>query len=100
MTEQYQITIQSQLGPRNGVLTLQYRESCVTGSLSLVGFVNAVQGSRTEDGVLCLSHLIRTAVSTLECDTRLKLYEGGLYGTTKSEHAGMQWEGVLLRREP
>ena len=27
MTEQYQVTIQGQLGPREGVLTLSYQES-------------------------------------------------------------------------
>ena len=37
MTEQYQVTIQGQLGPREGVLTLSYQESYITGSLDLVG---------------------------------------------------------------
>ena len=40
MTEQYQVTIQGQLGPREGVLTLSYQESYITGSLDLVGYVN------------------------------------------------------------
>ena len=44
MTEQYQVTIQGQLGPREGVLTLSYQESYITGSLDLVGYVNKVQG--------------------------------------------------------
>ena len=43
MTEQYQVTIQGQLGPREGVLTLSYQESYITGSLDLVGYVNKVQ---------------------------------------------------------
>ena len=38
MTEQYQVTIQSQMGPREGVLTLSYQGSYVTGSLDLVGY--------------------------------------------------------------
>ena len=46
MTEQYQVTIQGQLGPREGVLTLSYQESYITGSLDLVGYVNKVQGVR------------------------------------------------------
>ena len=37
MTEQYQVTIQSQMGPREGVLTLRYQGSYITGSLDLVG---------------------------------------------------------------
>lgn len=43
MTEQYQVTIQGQLGPREGVLTLSYQESYITGSLDLVGYVNKVR---------------------------------------------------------
>lgn len=50
MTEQYQVTIQGQLGPREGVLTLSYQESYITGSLDLVGYVNKVQGVRAADG--------------------------------------------------
>ena len=38
MTEQYQVTIQSQMGPREGVLTLSYQGSYITGSLNLVGY--------------------------------------------------------------
>ena len=44
MTEQYQVTIQSQMGPREGVLTLSYQGNYVTGSLDLVGYVNTIQG--------------------------------------------------------
>ena len=54
MTEQYQVTIQGQLGPREGVLTLSYQESYITGSLDLVGYVNKVQGVRAADGTLHL----------------------------------------------
>lgn len=50
MTEQYQVTIQGQLGPREGVLTLSYQESYITGSLDLVGYVNKVQGVRAAMG--------------------------------------------------
>ena len=52
MTEQYQVTIQSQMGPREGVLTLSYQGSYITGSLDLVGYVNTVQGVLAEDGTL------------------------------------------------
>ena len=40
MTEQYQVTIQGQLGPREGVLTLSYQESYITGSLDLSSHPN------------------------------------------------------------
>ena len=73
MTEQYQVTIQGQLGPREGVLTLSYQESYITGSLDLVGYVNKVQGVRAADGTLHLFHPIQTVVSTIPCETVLKL---------------------------
>ena len=37
MVEQYEVTLQSQMGPREGILTLRYKGSYVAGSLELVG---------------------------------------------------------------
>ena len=92
MTEQYQVTIQSQMGPREGVLTLSYQGSYITGSLDLVGYVNTVQGVLAEDGTLHLFHPIQTAVSTIPCETVLNLR-----ATSKS--ARMRWEGTLIHPE-
>ena len=64
MREEYHVTLYSQMGPRQGRLVLQYEGSAVTGSLELMGRRNPVHGVRSEDGHLCLSHAIRTAVST------------------------------------
>ena len=95
MTEQYQVTI---LGPREGVLTLSYQESYITGSLDLVGYVNKVQGVRAADGTLHLFHPIQTVVSTIPCETVLKLQAGSLCGTSTSKSAQMRWEGALLHQ--
>ena len=102
MTEQYQVTIQSQMGPREGVLTLRYQGSYVTGSLDLVGYVNMVQGVQAADGTLHLFHPIQTVVSTIPCETVLSLHAGELYGTSTSasKSARMRWEGTLLYSEP
>ena len=100
MTERYQVTIHSQMGPREGVLTLCYQGSYVTGSLELVGYVNMVQGVRAADGTLYLFHPIQTVVSTIPCETVLQLQAGSLYGTSTSKSARMQWEGTLIHREP
>ena len=99
MTEQYQVIIQSQMGPRTGVLTLSYQEPYVTGSLGLVGYVNSVQGIRSEDGRLHLFHPIKTAVSTIPCETVLNIQAGNLFGISISKSVRMRWEGALLRRE-
>lgn len=74
MREEYHVTLYSQMGPREGRLVLQYEGSAVTGSLELMGRRNPVHGVRSEDGHLCLSHAIRTAVSTLFCETALELH--------------------------
>ena len=99
MTEQYQVTIQSQMGPREGVLTLSYQGSYVTGSLDLVGYVNKVQGVRAADGTLHLFHPIQTVVSTIPCETVLNLRAGCLRGTSTSKSARMRWEGTLIHPE-
>ena len=100
MTEQYQVTIQSQMGPREGVLTLSYQGSYVTGALDLVGYVNTVQGVQAADGTLHLFHPIQTAVSTIPCETVLNLRAGSLQGTSTSKSARMRWEGTLIHQKP
>ena len=100
MTEQYQVTIQSQMGPREGVLTLSYQGSYITGSLDLVGYVNTVQGVLAEDGTLHLFHPIQTVVSTIPCETVLSRQAGSLRGTSTSKSARMRWEGTLAHQEP
>ena len=99
MTERYQVTIQSQMGPREGVLTLSYQGSYVTGSLDLVGYVNTIQGVQAEDGTLHLFHPIQTIVSTIPCETVLYLQAGNLRGTSTSKSARMRWEGTLIHPE-
>ena len=100
MTERYQVTIQSQMGPREGVLTLSYQGNYVTGSLDLVGYVNTIQGVRAADGTLHLFHPIQTAVSTIPCETVLNLRAGSLQGTSTSKSARMRWEGTLIHQKP
>ena len=99
MTERYQVTIQSQMGPREGVLTLSYQGSYVTGSLDLVGYVNTIQGVQAEDGTLHLFHPIQTIVSTIPCETVLNLQAGNLRGTSTSNSARMRWKGTLIHPE-
>ena len=100
MTERYRVTIQSQMGQREGVLALSYQGSYITGSLDLVGYVNTVQGVQAADGTLHLFHPIQTVVSTIPCETVLSLYAGRLRGTSTSKSARMRWDGTLIRREP
>ena len=100
MTERYRVTIQSQMGPREGVLALSYQGSYITGSLDLVGYVNTIQGVQAADGTLHLFHPIQTAVSTIPCETVLNLRAGSLQGTSTSKSARMRWEGTLIHQKP
>ena len=99
MTEQYQVRIQSQMGPREGVLTLSYQGSYVTGALELVGYVNTIQGVQAADGTLHLFHPIQTVVSTIPCETVLNRQAGILRGISTSRSARMRWEGTLIHPE-
>ena len=100
MREEYQVTLQSQMGPREGQLTLQYKGSFVTGTLKLVGYVNAVRGLRSEDGTLHLFHSIQTAVSTFPCESILQMQEGHLTGATIVKDCRMQWRGTRVAQNP
>ena len=96
MTERYQVTLHSQMGPRTGLLTLERRGSYFTGLLELMGYENAVQGVQAEDGNLHLFHSIRTAVHPLLCETMLALQDGHLTGETTAKACRIRWEGVPL----
>ena len=99
MTEKYKVTIHSEMGPRDGILKLNYQGKCITGSLDLMGYINTVCGMQAEAETLRLFHPIKTAVSTLSCETVLRLHGGDLCGMTTSNAAHMRWEGILLRQE-
>ena len=96
MTERYQVTLHSQMGPRTGLLTLERRGGYFTGLLELMGYENTVQGVQAEDGNLHLFHMIRTAVHPLLCETVLALQGGRLTGETTAKACRIRWEGVPL----
>ena len=96
MSERYQVTLHSQMGPRTGFLTLESRGNYFTGLLELMGYENTVQGVQAEDGNLHLFHSIRTAVHTLLCETVLALQDGHLTGETTAKACRIRWEGVPL----
>lgn len=100
MKERYQVTLYSQMGPREGTLTLQYDGNQVSGWLELMGYRNAVQGTRTPGGTLHLSHSIHTAVSTFPCQTVLKITQNQLRGETDTQPCRMRWEGRETGKKP
>lgn len=99
MTGQYQVRLHSQLGPRDGILTLEGSDGYVSGSLELMGHRNAVQGVLTGDGSVHIFHAIRTSVGTMPCETVLELDGASLTGTTTTNHCRIRWEGCCLSKE-
>lgn len=93
MTEKYDVVLDGQLGERFGTLTWTETGNSVTGSLSLLGFDNPVTGTR-EGRILKLFHRLRTAVSTLDCQTRLELHGSRLSGVVTSLYGSMNIRGA------
>lgn len=88
----YEIVVESQLGPRHGTLSMEETDDVVSGTLSLLSFENSVTGKR-EGKKLCLHHKLRTLVSQLTCRTDLEMQENFLMGTIHSEFGSMKIHG-------
>lgn len=88
----YEIVVDSQLGPRHGKLSVEETDDVISGFLSLLGFENSVTGKR-EGKILCLHHKLRTLISQLTCQTNLELQENSLVGTIHSEFGSMKIHG-------
>ena len=95
MTIRYQIIVDSPLGSRSGVLALRETAGRVTGTLSLLGGDNPVEGTR-EGQTLHLRHALRTRVSQLDCETALRLADGAMEGTIRVGPTCMQIRGTAL----
>lgn len=92
MNGRYHITLDSQLGAREGTLTLAEHDGRVEGVLSLLGFDNPVHGAR-EGATLRLEHGLRTLVRELPCRSVIEMRDGRLSGTVQTGNARMTLRG-------
>ena len=92
----YRVTLESHLGPRPGLLQLEFLDGRIGGTLSLLGFDNAVSGRRLGEHKLVLTHSLRTAVSVLPCESTLEWNGSALTGTTRTAGEQLSWRGELL----
>ena len=92
----YRVTLESPLGPRPGLLQLEFLDGRIGGTLSLLGFDNAVSGRRLGEHKLVLTHSLRTAVSVLPCESTLEWNGSALTGTTRTAGEQLSWRGELL----
>lgn len=100
MQQQYQLTLHSQMGPREGTLALQREgDGSVWGTLFLAGYENQVRGTWNGEGVLTLFHSLRTAVGDHACRSVLRLVGGTLQGTAELGECKLKWSGKRLEQE-
>ena len=92
----YRVTLESPLGPRPGLLQLEFLDGRIGGTLSLLDFDNAVSGRRLGEHKLVLTHSLRTAVSVLPCESTLEWNSSVLTGTTRTAGEQLSWRGELL----
>ena len=92
MTQKYDVVLDAELGRRFGTLVLNETGGDISGSFSLLGFDNPVSG-RCNDQELELKHKLRTALSTLDCETHLELRGDELFGVVVSQYNRMELHG-------
>ncbi len=92
MTQKYDVVLDAQLGQRFGTLVLNETNGNISGSFSLLGFDNPVSGRRIGQG-LELRHKLRTALSTLDCETHVELRDDELFGVVISRSSRMDLYG-------
>ena len=98
MKKRYAITLDTPMGPRNGILTFRINGGAVDGTLRLLGFENPFHGS-CSGGVLTFRHRLRTQVSELSCAATLHATDGGVEGETVAGNTSMPVTGSALPDE-
>ena len=98
--KEYRIVLESQLGPRDGLLRLKEEKAgTVTGSITLLGVENTALGQWIGERSLRLSHHLRTQVSDLECVSVFELDGDRISGTLQNDKTTMRWHGKDDRKE-
>lgn len=86
MTHTYDVVLDGQLGQRFG--QLRWKECSF-----LLGVQNPIRGRR-EGNTLVLTHELKTAVSTLSCQTRAKLSGSSLTGIVVIKPGSFRFHGT------
>lgn len=94
--EKYKVILESQLGPREGLLHITDQDGKQTGILTLLGYENPVTGQRTGRDSFRLFHHVCTQVSRLSCTSVFKLEENKINGVLKNDWYVMKWHGEKI----
>ncbi len=95
MKQSFEVTLQSPMGPREGILTLDISAETIMGVLSLLGVDNPVQGRKVDDKRFKLRHGLQTKMSVLDCESIFSLEQGVLTGVSYTQQGTMVWSGQL-----
>lgn len=90
---QYKVVLESQLGPRKGLICLEEQDGVITGVITLLGYENPVSGKRIGEHSIRLSHHLRTQVSDLSCVSIFEMDGDTITGTLKNDRNVMKWHG-------
>ena len=93
MTHTYDVVLDGQLGQRFGQLRWKENGSSVEGMFFLLGVQNPIRGRR-EGNTLVLTHELKTAVSTLSCQTRAELSGSSLTGIVVTKPGSFRFHGT------
>lgn len=91
--DQYKIVLESQLGPREGMLQLEEENGALKGTITLLGYENPAFGEWTGPHSFRISHHLRTLVSDLSCVSVFKTEEDKIIGTLQNGWNRMRWHG-------
>lgn len=93
MTQRYDIILDGQMGQRAGTLSWTETDGTVRGTFSLLGYENPIRGTRNGQ-TIAITHRLRTAVRTLDCETALELCGDTLSGVVTFERYHMKLHGT------
>ena len=93
MTHAYDVVLDGQLGQRFGQLRWKENGKSVEGMFFLLGVQNPIRGRR-EGNTLVLTHKLKTAVSTLSCQTRAELSGSSLTGIVVTKPDSFRFHGT------
>lgn len=97
--ERYKVILESQLGPREGLLQIEDENGIPKGILTLLGYENPVSGEWTGEHSFRLSHRLHTQVSDLSCVSVFELNGDRISGRLQNGRNVMKWHGEKIISE-
>lgn len=91
--DKYKIILESQLGPREGILKLESKNGILKGTITLLGYENPVSGEWTGENSIRLSHYLHTQISELCCVSVFEIEDNIITGTLQIGQNLMRWHG-------